>query len=118
MRIKTKAATRKANGTKTQIQEVCERIAHDFQPEKIILFGSHALGQQTPDSDVDLMVVMPFEGDPIEKAVSILKQINMLIPIDLLVRTQEQVERRLEMGDRFMHEIVERGKVLYEVDHA
>lgn len=118
MSAKSKATNHNAKDAHAQIQEICERIAHDFHPEKIILFGSHSRGQQTPDSDVDLMVVMAFEGDPIEKAVSILKHLNMLMPIDLLVRTREQVERRVEMGDRFMREIFERGKVLYEANHA
>ena len=64
------------------------------------------------------MVVMPFEGDPLEQAVTILNRLNMLLPIDLLVRTPEQVQQRLEMGDSFMRDIIERGKVMYEAHHA
>jgi hypothetical protein len=48
----------------------------------------------------------------------ILNRLNMLIPIDLLVRTPEQVQQRLEMGDSFMRDIIERGKVMYEAHHA
>ena len=47
-----------------EIQKLCEQISRDFRPERIILFGSHAYGSPTPDSDVDLLVVMPFEGSP------------------------------------------------------
>jgi hypothetical protein len=64
------------------------------------------------------MVIMRFEGDPLEKSVAILKHLNLLLPIDLLVKTPEQVEQRLKMGDSFIREIVERGKVLYEASHA
>jgi len=103
---------------RAQIRRLCERIAREFKPEKIILFGSHAYGQPTPDSDLDLMVVMRFEGDQLEKAVSILKRLNVLAPIDLLVRTPDQIQQRLEMGDSFIREILERGEVMYEADHT
>lgn len=42
------------------ILEVSGRIAADFHPQKIILFGSHAYGRPTRDSDVDLLVIMPY----------------------------------------------------------
>ena len=44
------------------IQDLCNRIVQDFQPDRIILFGSYAYGNPTPDSDVDILVVLPFEG--------------------------------------------------------
>ena len=108
----------KAQRRRAQIRQLCTWIAREFKPEKIILFGSHAYGQPTPESDLDLMVVMRFEGDPLEQAVTILNRLNMLLPIDLLVRTPEQVQQRLEMGDSFMRDIIERGKVMYEAHHA
>ena len=108
----------KALSRRAQIRQLCTCIAREFKPEKIILFGSHAYGQPTPESDLDLMVVMQFEGDPLEQAVTMLNRLNMLLPIDLLVRTPEQVQQRLEMGDSFMRDIIERGKVMYEAHHA
>ena len=99
---------------RAQIQQLCERIVREFTPEKIILFGSYAYGKPTPVSDLDLLVVMQFDGDPLEKAVAMLNQLNVLLPIDLLVRTPEQIQHRLEMGDRFIRDIVERGKVMYD----
>ena len=108
----------KAPGRRAQIQQLCTRIAREFKPEKIILFGSHASGQPTPESDLDVMVVMQFEGDPLEQAVTMLNRLNMLLPIDLLVRTPQQIQQRLEMGDRFMRDIIERGQVMYEAHHT
>ena len=108
----------KAQSRRAQIRQLCARIAREFKPQKIILFGSHAYGQPTPESDLDLMVVMQFEGDLLEQAVTMLNQLNMLLPIDVLVRTPEQVQQRLEMGDSFMRDIIERGKVMYEAHHA
>ncbi len=101
-----------------EIKKLCEQISRDFRPERIILFGSHAHGTPTPDSDVDLLVVMPFEGSPRQQAVKIRSRIDTPIPLDLLVRTPEQLSERLAMGDFFVREITESGKVLYEADYA
>jgi predicted nucleotidyltransferase len=81
------------------IEEVAERIVREFNPESIILFGSHAYGTPGPDSDVDLLVVLPFEGRGWRMAAEILKQAKPPFPMDLLVRTPEQVEERLRVGD-------------------
>src|SRR5205085_343309 len=100
------------------IQQICERIANRFKPEKIILFGSHAYGQPTLDSDVDLLVVMDFEGSPIQQTIKISRELGLVTPMDLLVRTPEQIQERLRIEDPFMREIVERGEVMYEADHG
>jgi uncharacterized protein len=99
------------------IKKLCAQIAREFQPEKIILFGSQAYGQPKVESDIDLLVVMPYEGSPFRQAGIILNRVIPrigVLPIDLLVRTAEQVSERLAIGDRFMHEILERGKIMYE----
>jgi uncharacterized protein len=100
------------------IRNICERIANEFKPEQILLFGSHAYGTPTLESDLDLLVVMPFEGSPLAQAVKISRQLKLMIPIDLIVRTREQLSQRLSMDDSFMREIVERGKVMYEAPHS
>ncbi len=100
------------------IQSFCEQIAREFQPERIILFGSHAYGKPNKFSDVDLLVVMPFNGSPLQQAARILTKLNPPMAVDLLVRTPEQVRERLAMQDSFMQEIVARGKVAYEAEHA
>lgn len=96
------------------IHNICDRIAEKFQPEQIFLFGSHAYGTPTAESDLDLLVVMPFVGSPLSQAVNISRQLNLMIPLDLMVRTRAQVNERLAMDDFFMREIIERGKVMYE----
>ena len=100
-----------------QIETLSQQIVEKFQPERIILFGSHAYGEPTKDSDVDLLVVLPFEGYPFRKAAEIRCQINPKFPIDFLVRTPDQLRQRLELGDFFIKEIIDRGKVLYEAAH-
>jgi uncharacterized protein len=99
------------------IRKLCAQIAQEFNPEKIILFGSQAYGQPTAESDIDLLVVMNYEGSPFRQAGEILKRVIPhvgVLPIDLLVRTPEQISQRLVIGDQFMREILERGKVMYE----
>ena len=104
--------------TNAQIENLCRQIVENFNPQKIILFGSHAYGKPTADSDVDLLVVMPFEGRDSQKAVEIRTKIQTKVPLDLMVRTSEQVRARIEMEDFFMREINEKGKVLYEADNT
>jgi predicted nucleotidyltransferase len=104
--------------TRATINEVCQRIAREFHPERIILFGSHAGGAPGPDSDVDLLVILPFEGRSVDKSVEIRLKVLPPFPVDLLVRTPEQVRQRVAMGDTFMQDILERGTVLYEADDA
>jgi uncharacterized protein len=102
------------------IQILCDQIAREFHPDKIILFGSQAYGKPTVESDVDLLVVMPYEGSPFRQAGEILKRVIPrvgVLPLDLLVRTPEQINERLAMGDGFMGEILERGKVMYEANN-
>jgi predicted nucleotidyltransferase len=111
-----------------QIMCLCDAIAQEFHPDKIVLFGSYASGKPRPDSDVDLLVVMPFEGSPFRQTAVILGHVVRtvgVLPLDLLVRTAEQVQERLRMGDSFMRDIIAHGKVMYsstvdayETDHA
>lgn len=96
------------------IQAFVDRIARNFHPERIILFGSYAWGKPTPDSDVDLLVVLPFQGKNWKMASKIRKRIHPSFPVDLVVRTSEQLRQRLKQGDGFLEDITRHGKVLYE----
>jgi len=99
-----------------QISGLCDTIAREFPPDKIVLFGSYAYGKPRPDSDVDLLVIMPFEGSPFRQAAVILNHVVRtvgVLPMDLLVRTATQVQERLHLGDSFMRAIIEHGKVIY-----
>lgn len=98
---------------KAFIQHICDRIVTVFQPEKIILFGSQAYGKPTPESDIDLLVVMPYEGGAIGQGVKILTTLKLWLPLDVIVRSAEEINGRLDIGDRFIKEIIEKGKLLY-----
>jgi predicted nucleotidyltransferase len=95
------------------IRRLVERIAERFQPDKIILFGSYAYGQPNPESDIDLLVVMPARNE-IDQALKIDLAFDWPFPVDLIVRTPENLKWRLEEGDWFLREAVGKGKILYE----
>ncbi|MBD2485358.1 nucleotidyltransferase domain-containing protein [Planktothrix sp. FACHB-1365] len=96
------------------IVQLSEAIAHKFQPEKIILFGSYAYGNPQDDSDVDLLVILPYKGSSFRKTWEILNKIQPKFAIDLLVRSPIEVEQRLAWNNFFLREIIEKGKVIYE----
>jgi predicted nucleotidyltransferase len=100
------------------IQAIIDQIVRYFHPKKVVLFGSYAYGVPSQDSDVDLLVVMDYEGGSALKSVEILNAVNPSFAIDLLVRTPEQVRQRIKLGDFFMKEIIDKGKVLYEATYA
>ena len=111
------AATRerqKSVATIEQIQELGRRIGREFDPKRVLLFGSHACGSPTSDSDVDILVVMPHEGKGWRMATRLRTRVRPKFPIDLIVRMPEQVHGRLSLGDCFFEEIIENGTVLYE----
>ena len=96
------------------IKKYSHKIAEEFNPEKIILFGSAARNKQNKNSDVDLMIIMDYEGRAVEQAFRIRKNIPPSFPIDIFVRRPEQINRRIKKGDFFIKEILEDGIVLYE----
>jgi predicted nucleotidyltransferase len=100
------------------IRKLCKRIAEAYHPKKIVLFGSHAYGTPTPESDVDLLIVMDYKGRPIEQMLKIQRELDIVTPVDLLVRTPKEVDDRLQDGDMFIVDIMRRGKVMYEGQHT
>jgi predicted nucleotidyltransferase len=97
-----------------KIQNLANCIAEQFRPEKIILFGSYARGNPTPDSDIDLLVVLPHKGKSWRLAAQIRGALQADYPLDLIVRSPEELRRRLAEGDPFLLDIEKNGEVLYE----
>ncbi len=96
------------------IDELTERIAREFHPERIILFGSYAYGQPGPYSDVDLLVVLPFEGTGFRKSLEILNRVDPDFSVDLLARRPDDTARRYSEGDPLIREALDRGRIMYE----
>ncbi|MBI4769434.1 MAG: nucleotidyltransferase domain-containing protein [Chloroflexi bacterium] len=96
------------------IDKMVRRLARRFKPEQIILFGSHARGTAGPDSDVDLLVVMPLTGSKREMQLAMrLALYDILVPFDIIVTTPEEVERRRKIPGTIERPALQEGQVLY-----
>ena len=95
---------------RNQIEAYCRVVAREFKPRKIILFGSYACGKATKDSDVDLVVIMPYRGRDVHRMSEIRARVRAPFAMDLLVWNP----RRAAKTDFFTREVLTRGKVMYE----
>ena len=93
-------------------------VAEQFAPQQIVLFGSHAYGRPTPDSDVDLLVVMPHRGAAHHAAARIRQKVPAPFALDLLVRDAREIARRIGWNDFFLDEITKKGIVLYAANDS
>ena len=97
------------------IAEMVRRIVSRFNPDKIILFGSHARGKAGSDSDVDLLVVMPVKGSKRQKATEIDGTLaDRTIPLDLIVVTPEEFARARDQIGSVLRPAALEGLVLYD----
>ena len=99
------------------LPKAVKRIATELKPEKIILFGSYAYGNPTPDSDVDLLIVMETHGKEKEmyRVASRLLSPRQF-PVDIIVKTPKEIEDAMRGGvvnGFFIREMINKGKVLY-----
>lgn len=100
----------------TILNEVINKIANTFKPEKIIIFGSHVYGRPTEKSDIDLLVIMRTDKREIERMVEVSKLIqdyHKKIDFDILVKTPAEIKHRLDIGDSLISEILSKGRVGY-----
>jgi predicted nucleotidyltransferase len=97
-----------------EIRDAGRRIGETFALDRVVLFGSYADGSATEDSDVDLLVILPFDGRPFDKSLEILNRVDVRFPCDLLARCPDDVRRRYQERDPLIREALDRGKVLYE----
>ncbi|RJP20646.1 MAG: nucleotidyltransferase domain-containing protein [Candidatus Omnitrophota bacterium] len=97
-----------------QIDEMVKRIVQRFDPKKIILFGSQARGDANKDSDVDLLVIMEFDGLKREKQVEIgLELYDIDVPIDVIVHTPREFICYQTIAGTIPRIAVKEGKILY-----
>ena len=96
------------------IERMASKIAETFRPQRIILFGSWARGEQTADSDVDLLVIMPHITDPRALRVAIRRLVNgMGLPKDIVVLSSEEFEAKRSIPGTIAYPADKEGKVLY-----
>jgi uncharacterized protein len=96
------------------IERIVRQIVKNFDPQQIILFGSYAYGTPTEDSDVDLLILMNTEAQPIHAAAQIAATIDHPFPLDIVVSTPSAWKASLERNGVFATEVMKKGVVLYE----
>lgn len=98
------------------ILDVVEQIVREYEPEKVILYGSYAYGKPTADSDIDLFIVKDTHKRRVDRFVEVKRLIynpERRISIAPLVYTPQEIDKRLALSDDFIEEILARGEVLY-----
>jgi len=103
---------------RNKIHAFVDEVVRQFRPKRVVLFGSYAYGEPNEDSDVDLLVIMPHKEHSAVQAAEILKCIRAGFPVDLIVRSPQTIQQRIEMDDYFITEILGQGETLYEGRHA
>lgn len=106
--------------TKKKIQKIIinmlKKIIVEYQPEKVILFGSYAYGVPEEDSDIDILIIKDTDERPIDRRIRIRKIVsdsNERVAFEPIVLTKKELDRRVKIGDQFIDEILTKGKVLY-----
>ncbi len=101
--------------SKDKISEIVEKIASGYNPDKIILFGSYAIGNPDENSDLDLFVIKKSDKPRPQRIVKVRKMLyGSMIPIDLIVYTPEEIEANKDNKYSFVYEVLNTGKILYE----
>jgi predicted nucleotidyltransferase len=98
------------------LHRMLQKLIAEYAPEKVILFGSHAYGTPGPESDIDLLIVKETADRFLDRWITvqrILTGTHRALPVETLVLTPQEIQRRLTIGDQFIAEILEKGKVVY-----
>jgi predicted nucleotidyltransferase len=103
-------------GSRQVIEEIVKKIVIEYSPQKVILFGSYAYGNPDEESDLDILVIKDTDKRPIERWTDIkriLRDRNRIISVTPVVYTPKELQKRISLGDFFIQEVLEKGKVLY-----
>ena len=97
------------------LPEIVERLATEFEPEEIYVFGSRAWGEPSEGSDLDLLIIISdSDQQPTERASRAYRCLRgVMEPVDILVKTRAEVDRYQGVRASLLHRILERGKRVY-----
>jgi predicted nucleotidyltransferase len=98
------------------VQKIIQQIVDRFHPQKVILFGSHAYGKPTADSDVDLLVVVQTDENPLHTAARTSASVDHPFPLDILVIKPPDLVVALQEKNIFETEVMNKGVILYEAE--
>jgi len=97
------------------LKEIVKKLKDGLNPDKIILFGSHAYGKPNDDSDIDLLIILPESNEPgyrrARKAYNCLW--GLTVPTELVVATQQEIRRASKVPSSLLNQAIQKGKILY-----
>ena len=99
---------------KAELERLLRILKDQVHPEKIILFGSLASGRVTPESDIDLLIVQNSNVSIFERVQKLESLLQRRCAADLIVLTPQEVQALLNSDNRYLKNILDHGKVLYE----
>ena len=94
------------------MKKISERLKKSYNAEKVILFGSYSRGEETEDSDVDILVIAPLKEkffDRITLTKRLIRDLRNGLPVSPIILTPEETEKRTKIGDQFILDILENG---------
>lgn len=98
----------------SEIKKITDQLIKNYQPQKIILFGSAARGDYKEDSDIDMLIIKDTAKRRIDRIKDVLLAVDYSVPFEPLVYSPREVEKRTNLGDSFILEVLNQGKILYE----
>lgn len=96
------------------IQVITQRIAETFHPQQIVLFGSHAAGNATEDSDIDLLVVMESDLPPRKRNIALKRLFpHRNFSLDAFVYTPQEFLQYRDIPGTLIYNAMHFGKLLH-----
>ena len=100
--------------TPRQIQEIVDTIVTGYQPEKVVLFGSYAVGEPNEDSDLDFCIIKKTKIEPLERRREVRRLfVPYQYPMDIFVFTPDEFNKRKNVFGTLQHIVNTEGKVIY-----
>jgi predicted nucleotidyltransferase len=98
-----------------QINDIVNRIALNYNPDKIILFGSYAHGNYSENSDLDFILVKDTNAPKHKRGLEVRRLFYRLtIPMDFKIYTSSEFDKELSNQYSFLSSAIKGSKILYE----
>lgn len=100
---------------KSLINTIIKRLVTNLDVIKVVLFGSYVSGKPSKDSDLDLLIIVNTKEKGIKRYAMVSELLEpRRIPMDIIVKTPDEIKKREKMFDPFIRSIFKTGEVLYE----
>ncbi|MFQ5870258.1 MAG: nucleotidyltransferase domain-containing protein [Candidatus Zixiibacteriota bacterium] len=99
------------------IERIVKRLITNYRPDRIILYGSFAYGKPSEDSDIDMLIIKNSKKRRLDRGVEVRRIADDFAKnyaFSPIVLTPAELKRRIELGDDFVLEILDRGTTLYD----